>query len=179
LATNYGQPQSFLRGEGNRWFPEFRGAAPGTPAFDRTWQTIADRDPQAFAEAQHAYIERTDYSPAVRDVLRRTGLDLDSRSDAVRDAAWSSSVQHHSAPALLASAVRATDRLVPDRSSAHYDEVLINNIYDVRAALVSRLAAGARNAGDRQTFQNILAHRYPQERREALRRWQEGAQGTR
>ena len=113
------------------------------------------------------------------DALRRTGLDLDLRSDAVRDAAWSSSVQHHSAPDLLASAVRATDRLVPDRRSAHYDEVLINNIYDVRAALVGRLAARARNAGDRQTYQNILANRYPQERREALRRLQDDAQAIR
>lgn len=179
LATNSGQPQSFLRSEGSHWFPEFRGVAPGTPAFDRAWQTVADRDPQAFAQAQHAYIQRTHYSPAVSDVVRRTGLDLDSRSDAVRDAAWSSAVQHHSAPDLLTSAVRATDRLVPDRGSSHYDEVLINNIYDVRAALVSRLAARARNAGDRQTYRNILAHRYIQERREALRRWREDTQGTR
>ena len=179
LATNFGQPQNFLRNEGRRWLPEFRGAAPGTPAFNRVWQTIADRDPQAFEEAQHAYIERTHYSPVVQSVLRRTGLDLNSRSDAVRDATWSSSVQHHSAPQILIGAVRATDRLVPDRKSPRYDEVLINNIYNLRVAKVSGLAARARTAGGRQTYLNILANRYPQERREALRRLRESAQGSR
>jgi hypothetical protein len=179
LATNYGQPQNFLRNEGRRWLPEFHGAAPGTPAFDRVWQAIADREPRAFAQAQHAYIDRTHYSPVVQTVLRRTGLDLNSRSDAVRDATWSSSVQHDTAPKLLTSAVRATDRLVPDRRSPHYDEVLINNIYDVRSAKVRSLAAHARTAGRRQMYLNILANRYPQERREALRRLRESAQGNR
>ena len=178
LATNYGQPQNFLRNEGRRWLPEFHGAAPGTPAFDRVWQAIADREPRAFAQAQHAYIDRTHYSPVVQTVLRRTGLDLNSRSDAVRDATWSSSVQHDTAPKLLTSAVRATDRLVPDRRSPHYDEVLINNIYDVRVAKVRSLAAHARTAGRRQMYLNILANRYPQERREALRRLRESAQGN-
>jgi hypothetical protein len=178
LATNSGQPQAFLRSEGGRWLPEFRGASPGTSAFDSVWRAVAARDPQAFEEAQHAYIVRTHFAPIASDVLRATGLDLNSRSDAVREAAWSSTVQHGTAAAVLANAIRAADRLVPDRRSANYDEALINSIYDERIQLVRRLATNTHkyNARERQAFRNMPANRYRDERRLALQMWRVGNQ---
>jgi hypothetical protein len=68
------------------------------------------RDPQGFREAQHAFIERTHYAPAVSKVRDATGLDLSTRHVAVQQAAWSSAVQHARAPRLLEAAIQRTDR---------------------------------------------------------------------
>jgi hypothetical protein len=87
-------------------------------------------------------------------------------------------VQHGTAATVLARAIRATDRLVRDRRSANYDEVLINNIYDARTDLVLGLAANRRhyNERERRGFRNSAINRYPEERREALRMLREGDQ---
>ena len=52
----------------------------------------------------------------------------------------------------------------------HYEEILINSVYDARAALVRRLLSKTRDPAERRTYRNILNIRYPAERREALRR---------
>jgi hypothetical protein len=174
LATNAGQPQRFLQNEGRRWLDEFHGARPGTPAFDNVWRAIAARESEAFADAQRAYTGRAIYTPVVTGVRQQVGLDLNARSDAVRDAAWSTAVQHGRAQMLLNQAIRATDRLVPDRRSANYDQVLINRIYDIRSQYVSAQARNPRKTeGQRQVLRSVLA-RYDRERRDALVMLREG-----
>lgn len=171
FASNHGQPQQFLASDGRRWRGEFRGARPGTAEFNRIWQAIAAREPDAFQAAQHAYIDRTHYEPALQSVRRNTGVDLDARADAVRDAAWSTSVQHRYAPTLLRDSVRAADRIVRDRDSPAYDEALINQIYDARVAYLTRLSQDQRRpAGERQQLRDIAGRRMVQERRDALDR---------
>jgi len=171
FASNHGQPQQFLATDGRRWRGEFRGARPGTAEFNRVWQAIASREPDAFQSAQHAYIGRTHYEPALQSVQRSTGVDLDARTDAVRDAVWSTSVQHAEAPTLLRNSVRAADRIVRDRNSPAYDEVLINQIYDARVAYLTGLSQDQRRpAGQRQQLRDIAGRRMVQERRDALDR---------
>ncbi|HEY5723151.1 MAG TPA: hypothetical protein VIT45_12590 [Allosphingosinicella sp.] len=182
LSSNRGQVQAFLRSdEGSRWSRELQGAAPGTREFQRRWQQIAARDPDAFHGAQHDFIGRTHYTPAVTAVRRNTGVDLDSMPEAVRDAAWSASVQHGTAAQVLTGAVeRADDRVrqgseAVDRSSPLYQEALIEEMYDGRTALLTRLINSPRtSAGDRSTFRGIIANRYPRERAAALRQLREG-----
>lgn len=178
LSSNRGQVQAFLQSnEGTRWSRQLQGAAPGTAEFRRRWQQIAAREPEAFHNAQHDYIGRTHYTPAVTAVRETTGVDLDSMPEAVRDSAWSASVQHGSAATVLTRAVRRADARVRqgndpvDRSSPLYQEALINEMYDGRTALLTRLINSPRtSAGDRSTYRSIIAHRYPRERAEALRR---------
>lgn len=181
LSSNRGQVQAFLRSdEGSRWSRELQGAAPGTREFQRRWQQIAARDPDAFHGAQHDFIGRTHYMPAVTAVRRSTGVDLDSMPEAVRDAAWSASVQHGTAATVLTGAVERADARVRqgseavDRSSPLYQEALINEMYDGRTALLTRLINSPRtSAGDRSTFRGIIANRYPRERAAALRQLRE------
>jgi hypothetical protein len=77
LASRTGTVAAFLRAEGAGWAYQFGKAAPGSAAFSQVWRDVAVRDPRAFADAQHAFIERTHYRPAVAAVLKSSGLDLD------------------------------------------------------------------------------------------------------
>lgn len=94
LASKLGRPEEFLGREGARWAAEFGRAKSGTPGFSRVWKAIAAREPEAFQEAQHAFIKRTHYDVQIAHVRNATGIDLDRWSDAVRDAVWSTAVQH-------------------------------------------------------------------------------------
>jgi hypothetical protein len=169
LSTTMGMAADFVRGPENRWVARFAGLRPNTPAFDQTWRNIATGEPEAFEQAQHAFIARTHYEPAVSAVRTRTGQDLDTMSDAVRDAAWSTSAQYRRAPDLLTDAVRNTDRLV-GRESPDYQETLINQIYDRRTRYLQDMAKDPdTSAADRRTYLGIVNNRFPNERRDALR----------
>jgi len=159
---------AFVAAEGARWRADFAGAAPGTSAFTAAWQAIATQEPSAFAEAQHMFIERTHYRPAVASVGQRTGLKLDARHPAVRDAAWSVAVQHGGAAGILAAAVVRADA-APGRAEAGYDRALIDAIYAERSAYVLRVAARAGLASAQgRMLQSIVRSRYPAELAAAL-----------
>ena len=166
LATRTGTVAAFMAAEGVRWSRDFIGRAPGSPAFSTAWQAVAAREPAAFAEAQHAFIERTHYRPAVAAVKARTGLDPDLAHAAVRDACWSCAVQHGGAASILARAVEAADR-TSARTAPAYDRGLVEAIYAERAAYVRKLADTA-DPGARRTLLSLVTTRYPAERAAAL-----------
>jgi hypothetical protein len=129
---------------------------------------VRAREPEAFAEAQHAFIARTHYGPAVGAVRQRTGLDLDARHPAVRDAAWSVAVQHGGASAILAAAVARADAAC-GRGDPAYDRALVEAIYAERTVYVLRLAARAGlGSAQERTLQSITRARYPAELAAAL-----------
>lgn len=168
LSSRAGTAAAFMAAEGARWRAEFAGAAPGSAAFSAAWKKVAAREPVAFAAAQHAFIERTHYRPTVAAVRKNTGLDLDSRHPAVRDATWSVAVQHGGAASILTAAVAAADRS-PGREAAGYDRALVNAIYEQRTGYVLRVARGqglGTPAG--KQLVSITKHRYPAERAKAL-----------
>lgn len=168
LSSRAGTAAAFVVAEGARWRAAFAGAAPGTPAFTAAWQAIAAREPEAFAEAQHAFIERTHYRPAVAAVRQRTGLDLDARHSAVRDAAWSVAVQHGGAATILAAGVDKADR-ARARADAGYDRALVEAIYAERTAYVLRVAARVGlGSTEGRMLQAITRSRYPAELAAAL-----------
>ena len=109
LSSRTGTAARFMDNEGAAWALDFGKAAPGSAAFSQCWREVAEREPDGFGQAQHAFIERTHYRPAVAKVLEQTGLDLDARHPAVRDAAWSVAVQHGGAAGILVDAVRAVE----------------------------------------------------------------------
>lgn len=160
LASKTGTLTDFLTREGDRWRPELtKGGKPGTAGFSAVWKAIAAREPGKFAEAQHAYIERTHYRPAVAGVRKETGLDLDSRAQAVRDATWSVAVQHGGAIRILSDAVRAA-------GAGASDAELIDAIYDRRSDYV-RSVAERYTGTTRAALLSVVNSRYPDERRAA------------
>lgn len=168
LASKAGTCAAFIAAEGMPWRDRFGGHAPGSAPFSAAWKAIAAEDTQGFRHAQHAFIERTHYRPAVRAVLERTGLDLDARGPAVRDATWSCAVQHGGAAKILSDAVGRTDSRA-DRGDMSYDRELIEAIYDRRIEYVLRVARNPKlSAGTRRQLVSITAIRYPEERAKAI-----------
>jgi hypothetical protein len=155
--------------ESSRWREDFRGLRPGTPEFDMKWKQIAKREPGEFGGAQESFVGRTHYDEAVRSVLHRTGINLDGASEAVRQATFSTGVQHRKSADVLTEAIRQADRL-SKRSDREYQRNLLNAIYDQRTAYVAAQRDRARRAGNQgqvQVFGNVL-RRYPRERVDAL-----------
>ena len=167
LASKTGSVIAFIAGEGAPWKREFAGLLPGSDAFTKVWRRIAAREPEAFAEAQHAFIERTHYRPAVQAVQEITGLDLNSRHNAIRDATWSCAVQHGGAAKILSAAVDGVDKAIK-RTSSHYDRQLLDRIYAERGQYVLRIAAGLPEAQAR-TLRAVVRNRYPDELSRARR----------
>jgi hypothetical protein len=125
-----GTVRTFLSSpEGRPWRAEFAALTPGTQNFSEAWQRVAGLRGDQFGDAQHEFIKRTHYEPAVNGVATSTGLNLDSRSDAIRNVAWSVSVQHAKSIEILKQAINVTDRSL-DRKNSQYDRALINNIYN-------------------------------------------------
>ena len=166
FATRTGTVAAFLAGEGQGWLADFGTAVPGTPAFSAIWRAIAAREPDRFAAAQHAFIERTHYRPVVAAVRDRTGLDLDRGPRALRDVAWSCAVQHAAAARIMVAAVGAADAALA-RTAPGFPAALVRAIYAARADYLARL--GARAGGAVKTlFARIVAQRYPAECAAAL-----------
>lgn len=158
LSTKAGTLTAFLAG------PEFKPWA-------ELWLAEAARDPDVFRDAQRAFILRTHYEPAVMKVARSTGFNLDKASNAVREAAFSVSVQHGGAATILGDAVRRTDKRLK-RSDPRYERALIINIYDRRIEYVTILRDRAKaqgRSGAARMHSNDIIGRYPEERSEALR----------
>ena len=74
LSSRTGTAARFIASEGAAWAQDFGKFAPGSASFSRCWREVAEREPDAFGEAQHAFIERTHYRPAVAKVIEQTGL---------------------------------------------------------------------------------------------------------
>ena len=166
LAGNMNRPQEFLAEEGARWAGEFGGATPGSQAFSNTWREIAAREPEAFQAAQHDYIQRTHYEVQATRV-ENAGLDVSTRSHALQDVVWSTSVQHGPNSAVVTRAMAAVERQGIEQTSPDYDRALINAVYDERGR---RDANGelAYFSSARADVQAGVSQRFVNERRDAL-----------
>jgi murein DD-endopeptidase MepM/ murein hydrolase activator NlpD len=158
LASKLHRPEEFLAAEGKPFAAEFAGGKSGTPAFSTVWKAIALREPATFQTAQHAYIKRTHYDVQVAKVLAATGVDLNARGDAVRDATWSTAVQHGPTTDVI---VKALAGGKPD------DRTLLNAIYAERGR---KGADGklVRFSKASQAVQNGVAQRFRDELKDAL-----------
>lgn len=157
LASKLARPEEFLTHEGLRWAAEFGKAKSGAPAFSRIWKVIAAREPEAFQSAQHAFIKRTHYDVQIAYVRKSTGIDLDRWSGAVRDAVWSTAVQHGPLTpivvrvmktdpahdrALLLALYAERGRRKPDGNLVHFSR----NSPAVQAGVAERLRAELKDA---------------------------------
>lgn len=141
------------------------------------WKEIAARDPIAFEQAQLDYIGGKQYVRVVRTVHEKTGLDLNARAFAVREATWSTAVQHGKAAKFLPKAIAATDATLA-RDDPRYDEELIGNLYAARVAFIrhcvipgikSDPSLNAREKSGRiALMQSIIDNRMPKELKDAL-----------
>ena len=89
-----GRVAEFLNSSsGSPWAAEFENLIPGSEEFSAKWRIVADREPDTFLMAQHDFIKKTHYDPYIIK-LGSMGLDVNSRSHALKEVIWSTSVQH-------------------------------------------------------------------------------------
>jgi LysM repeat protein len=159
----------FVAHEAFPWRDRFAGLSPGSPEFSVHWKALAIEAPEAFFEAQHAFIKRTHFDPLVGKVVAEDSLDLTLRSPALQDVVWSTAVQHGpNTPVVHRAIAAAGGALNLQPVDLERDRRLIVAIYAERGR---RSAAGtlvyfARNSN---AVQGGLARRFRDEERDALR----------
>ncbi|MBZ4415675.1 LysM peptidoglycan-binding domain-containing protein [Myxococcus sp. RHSTA-1-4] len=165
FASKTGSAQEFVNGLKNT-YPEYykalAGKKPGSAEFSAAWKDLAKKDPEGFFKAQHDAIKRTHYDPAVADIKKTTGLDVTTRSKALQDVAWSTSVQHrNNSDDIFKAAMKGKD---PSKMS---DEEIIKAVYAERGRRNSsgELVHFTRNS---RKVQESVANRFQNEQKDAL-----------
>jgi LysM repeat protein len=150
------------------WRARFAGLMPGSPEFSAAWRALVAEAPDAFFEAQHAFIKRTHFDPLVGKMAAEDGLDVTLRAPAVQDVVWSTAVQHGpNTPVVHRAIVAAGGAPSLQPVTVERDRRLIIAIYAERGR---RSAAGnlvyfARNS---RAVQDGVARRFRDEERDAL-----------
>lgn len=91
LASALGNADRFVE---KYYADEFKGLKGGTPEFTEAWKKLVAKDPEDFHRNEHEFIKRTHYDPQAKLIRSELGIDLDNRSDALRDVVWSCAVHH-------------------------------------------------------------------------------------
>lgn len=134
LSSKMGTMTSFLRSEdGQQYYNDFRGMAPGSKEFDAKYKEVAARDGEGFDKAQQKFVTKSHYDPLAEWFTKQYGVDLDKRSRALKEALYSVSVQYgvSTGKSVLGDAFGNRDIAEMD------DATLIDYIQETRANTVS------------------------------------------
>jgi hypothetical protein len=130
LASKTGTMSAFLESpHATAYAPMFEGTEPGTEAFNELYKTVAESDPEGFAQAQKDFITEKHYSP-VESFAADAGFTTEDR--AIQEALFSMGVQHGGAKKI----VKAAAKLLDDDPTV--DEQ-VEALYAARSAYVKRL----------------------------------------
>ena len=157
LASKTGTLARFLAAHGKPWLPRFDGLNPKEDDYADTWRAIAAKEGMTFFNAQHTFIKATHYDKAILKVHKDTNVNLDIRTDAVRNAIWSMAVQHGGAAEVIESAI-------------HYckaDATIDNDLALLTAMYAARVAYVDNNPNLKQLLKGLHA-RYAAELDQAL-----------
>ena len=105
------------------------GGAPGSAGFTAQWKAVAKKDPAGFGALQQKAIETKYYLPAVASVKKATGIDVSTKSQALQEAIWSTSIQHGTG-----AVAKIIQRALVRTGGNQSDKVLIEAIYNERGA---------------------------------------------
>lgn len=139
IASRVGSMNSFLKfldGEAPDIAQRLRKAGPANTGGRRggmpdAWRAIAREQPERFEALQEAFIRESHYKPAMEAIVKRTGLEADTLSAAMREVIWSTAVQH--GPAGAARIFNRADELSGKPTDPAYERKLISNVYKLRA----------------------------------------------
>ncbi|PTN38278.1 hypothetical protein [Desulfonatronum sp. SC1] len=164
LSSRMGGMDAFLKfldSEAPQWAKRLREAGPAntkgrTGAMPAEWKRIHRENPERFAGLQHAFTQKTYYDPAANLINRRTGIDPNQASPALREVLWSTAVQHgvNGAANIFQRALDNVSANGPPRESD-----LIQAIYSERKT---------RFTGSTQAVRSAVQNRFEQEMQLAL-----------
>jgi hypothetical protein len=166
LASSKGSVASFLKFL-EKGFPSYfakleaaggdAGAREGTAQFKGAWRELAKE--KDFGAAQHSFIKSFYYDVFAEKLARDLGLDLEGRSRALQDVAWSTAVQHGPNNGIFRSALSGISK---DSIATVSDAIIINAVYDERSKM--QLYFSGSSAPD----QSSVLKRFRKERADAL-----------
>lgn len=91
LSSAKGTMADFIKSdEGKPFAASFGKHRPGSAAFDKAYTHIATTQPEAFAKAQHSFLDRTHYQPFLKTAAQ---LGYDVKDPRVQEAIWGGGVQ--------------------------------------------------------------------------------------
>lgn len=152
LTVNSGNAQKFANWYGGA----LKGKKAGTTSFDKAWKAEAANNPVKFAQAQHEYIKRAHYDPAVTAVKKATGVDVTKYPKAVQDVLWSTAVQHGVSGAKN---IFKNAGIRPGMSAKD----IINRVYNERSKVDVYFKSSS------SSIKNAVKNRFAEERKDALR----------
>jgi len=129
MATKTGTAKRFVTQSTFPWLQDFQNLTPGTADFSACWKRIATNQTDEFQKCQHEYIKKTHYDLLVAKILSEDSLDINTRSNALQNAVWSTAVQHGPGTPIVH---RACATLTCKQTDPEYDEQLIRAIYAER-----------------------------------------------
>lgn len=135
-------------------------AGENSTEFQNTWKDLSSSDPN-FANDQKGFIQSTHYDVAVNNIKNNTGLDINSRSLAVKDAVWSTAVQNGPNTSVLKNAFAGKN------ANTMSDAEIINAIYDERSRTTSSGSLVYFSKAS-TSVQNSVQNRLTNERQDAL-----------
>jgi hypothetical protein len=116
---------------------EFSGMSPGSAEFNSKWKELAKSDPN-FGKAQHEFIKKTHYDPAIKKAAE---LGYNVNDPRIQEAVWSGSVQHGGINKILS---RAAGTEGFSNMSA---EDQVKSFYETRSQYTDGLSGVSRAAG--------------------------------
>jgi len=133
LSSKTGTMAKFLSSpEGQPFAAEFQGMSPGSAAFNKKYEQVANERGAEFAKAQKGFIDRTHYAPMVNNVLKGTGMDFSKKGKAVQEMLYSTGVQYGSGTSVINNALKGKN--VANMSDAD----IITTVQDYKSATVGQ-----------------------------------------
>lgn len=142
----------------------FAAHAPGSAGFTAAWKALATSHRDEFQTCQREFIKKTHFDRLVRKILKDTGVDVMTRSHALQDVIWSTSVHHGP---LTQVPVRALNTVSIKPDDRNFDRQFIIAIYTERGRKDANgtLVHFSRNSPQ---VQKGVAARFVQEQSKAL-----------
>ena len=100
-------------------------------AMPDTWRAIASEDPERFGQLQETFAAESHYRPALNSIVKNTGLEENTLSNAMREVIWSTAIQH--GPAGASRIFARADGMSGSSDDPGYERKMINNVYQIRA----------------------------------------------
>ena len=145
---------SFLQKEAPAWAKRLSSAGPANTggrsgAMPKVWKELAAENPALFEELQTRFVHNNHFQPAVAELGKRTGLDFNAMSPAMREVLWSTAVQHgvNGAARLFTRAVKQLGEEGLDATKGEsFEKALITKVYALRSGQFGSSEARVQNA---------------------------------
>ncbi|MDT8717904.1 vgrg protein [Clostridium sp. 19966] len=121
--------------------------------FDSAWKSVADKSSKEFGNLQFNYIKQNYYDAAAERIYKSTGVNINTKSDALKNVLWSAAVQHGAQGAAnIFSKINLKDT----------DSNIISNVYNER----QKVNLYFRDSS--QAVKNSVYNRFAEEKNQAL-----------